>query len=55
MKTIDYAVSQEAFQLEFNDELNLYKTTPVPKDLDSYYESSDYISHTDAKTTTTEI
>ncbi|PTX60478.1 methyltransferase family protein [Kordia periserrulae] len=47
----DYSVSGEEFQLVFDAVLELYKTEPQPslEKLGSYYESEDYISHTDAK------
>ena len=49
IKTKDFSISQESFTLEYNAEFHLYKTTPVPENLDAYYESDVYISHTDAK------
>src|SRR5690606_29530675 len=49
MKVKDFSVSQETFELQYNPEYNLFKTTPVPSDLNKYYQSEDYISHTDAK------
>lgn len=51
IKVQDYSVSNENFELLLDSELELLKTHPQP-DLDSlgkYYESEDYISHTDAK------
>ena len=51
IKTKDYSVSQETFILNYNEKYHLYETSPVPKDLDKYYETEDYISHTDAKDT----
>ena len=51
LKIKDHAVSQETFELHLDTELQLLTTTPVPKDLDRYYESPSYISHTDAKQT----
>ncbi|YCO56676.1 class I SAM-dependent methyltransferase [Psychroserpens sp. MEBiC05023] len=47
----DYSVSGETFQLMHNDVLDMLETTPQPsKDtLAKYYDSDDYISHTDAK------
>ncbi|ALM08479.1 methyltransferase [Sediminicola sp. YIK13] len=44
----DHSVSQEEFTLIHNKELDYYITTPVPKNLDLYYESDSYISHTDS-------
>jgi len=49
LKTKDYSVSNEYFELLLDSKYELLKTFPVPKDLDKYYQSEDYISHTDAK------
>lgn len=47
----DYSVSGESFHLIYNDTLDMLETHPQPSldKLPSYYESEDYISHTDAK------
>lgn len=47
----DYSVSGEEFQILLDEELQLLKTypQPAPDKLGSYYESDDYISHTDGK------
>jgi 2-polyprenyl-3-methyl-5-hydroxy-6-metoxy-1,4-benzoquinol methylase len=47
----DHSVSGEEFQLIHNEELDLLETQPQPSEdkLGDYYESEDYISHTDAK------
>lgn len=47
----DYSVSGEEFQLLMDEDLELLKTHPHPslENLGSYYESEDYISHTDGK------
>ena len=47
----DYSVSGEEFELLLDEELQLLKThpQPAPEKLGSYYESDDYISHTDGK------
>jgi len=49
----DYSVSQETFSLLYNKEYDLLKTYPTPSldVLGKYYESEDYISHTDSKRT----
>ncbi len=44
----DYLVSGEKFDLIKEPDYEILKTTPVPEKLESYYESEDYISHTDA-------
>ena len=45
----DYSVSQETFELLHDEELDMLITHPQPslEKLPSYYESLDYISHTD--------
>ena len=45
----DYSVSQETFELLYDEDLDMLITHPQPslEKLPSYYESVDYISHTD--------
>jgi ubiquinone/menaquinone biosynthesis C-methylase UbiE len=47
----DFTVSQKTFSLHLDEDLQLLKTVPFPSldELASYYESDDYISHTDSK------
>ena len=47
----DYSVSKETFQLYHDEDLDMLITTPQPslENLGKYYESVDYISHTDSK------
>ncbi|WP_106793704.1 bifunctional 2-polyprenyl-6-hydroxyphenol methylase/3-demethylubiquinol 3-O-methyltransferase UbiG [Aquimarina sp. Aq78] len=47
----DYTVSGEKFQLLYDKEYDMLVTSPKPneKELGKYYESEDYISHTDSK------
>ncbi|QCX41142.1 class I SAM-dependent methyltransferase [Aureibaculum algae] len=47
----DYTVSHETFSISIDKESELLVTTPQPKeeDLGKYYESEDYISHSDTK------
>lgn len=47
----DYSVSGEVFKLIENTEFGYLETTPQPslENLSSYYESEDYISHTNSK------
>lgn len=49
LSVTDYSVSKEKFELLLDEELQMLKTTPVPSinDLPRYYESEEYISHTD--------
>jgi predicted SAM-dependent methyltransferase len=52
-KVKDHSISKESFDLLLDEELQLLKTTPQPTldKLPFYYESDDYISHTDSKRT----
>ena len=49
----DHSVSKETFSLLYNKEYDILKTHPTPSldILPKYYESEDYISHTDGKRT----
>lgn len=49
----DHTVSHTFFQLQYDAELDMLHTYPQPAetDLGKYYESDDYISHTDSKRT----
>ena len=49
----DHSVSKETFSLLYNKEYDILKTHPTPslEALPKYYESEDYISHTDGKRT----
>ncbi|GGB77251.1 methyltransferase [Flavobacterium suaedae] len=51
LKVKDHSVSGEVFELVLDQELHLLKTEPQPspENLGRYYESEDYISHTDGK------
>ena len=44
----DHSVSKEDFKLLRNEEYDLLITSPIPDNLSSYYESEEYISHTDS-------
>jgi len=45
----DHSVSKEKFNLVYDEELDMYSTNPIPQDIEKYYLSEDYISHTDSK------
>jgi 2-polyprenyl-3-methyl-5-hydroxy-6-metoxy-1,4-benzoquinol methylase len=47
----DNSVSKEVFELLYDEDLDMLITSPQPKgtELSKYYESDDYISHTDGK------
>jgi len=51
LKTKDYAVTGEEFELLYDETLKMLVSKPQPLDLDKYYKSENYISHTDASTT----
>ncbi len=53
IKVKDHSVSGEEFELLLDENLQLLKTHPQPstENLGRYYESDDYISHTDGKRT----
>ena len=57
LKTKDYSVSKENFELLLDDRIDLLITNPRPKkeNLGKYYETENYISHTDRKKSVTEI
>ena len=48
LKTKDFSISGEDFELLLDEELEMLVTKPQPKDLQKYYESDAYISHTDS-------
>ena len=48
LKTKDHSVTHEYFDLLLDQELDMLVTNPQPVDLKKYYESQEYISHTDA-------
>jgi len=47
LKVKDYFLTQESFELKKETETGILYTTPTPTDLDKYYQSENYISHTD--------
>ena len=51
MSCKDYTVSQESYELLLNKKFDMMVTQPVPSDLENYYKSEDYISHTNASKT----
>lgn len=50
----DYTVSNEKYKLYYNNELDMLMTYPIPKDINKYYKSDTYISHTDNNKTITD-
>lgn len=51
LSVVDYSVSKETFDLYYDPNLDMLITHPQPilENLEKYYESEDYISHTDNK------
>jgi len=47
LKTKDYLVTKEHFHLEYDSEKDMLITQPIPTDITKYYDSNNYISHTD--------
>lgn len=45
----DYTVSEQLFDVKRNHAYDMLVTFPVPKNLEDYYKSEKYISHTDSK------
>lgn len=48
LKTRDFSVTGEEFELVLDEERQMLITRPQPEDLETYYQSESYISHTDA-------
>jgi len=44
----DYSISKEEFNIYYNEEYDLLLTKPIPNNIGKYYESEEYISHTDS-------
>lgn len=57
LSVVDYSVSKENFDLYYDETLDMLITHPQPslENLGKYYESEDYISHTDNKRSLFEI
>ena len=47
----DNTVSGDYFEVKMHEEYEMLVTSPVPKNLENYYKSETYISHTDSKKT----
>ena len=48
LKTKDFSVTGEAFDLVFDETSQMLLTRPKPDNLEPYYQSPNYISHTDS-------
>jgi len=51
LRTKDHSVSQEEFELLYDENLDMLVTRPIPNNLQDYYKSEGYISHTDSRKT----
>lgn len=51
LKTKDYFYSRQEFDLLFDDKNEMLITSPVPDNLENYYQSETYISHSDQSKT----
>lgn len=51
LRTKDFSVTGDAFELLLDEDLQMLVTRPQPENLEAYYQSKAYISHTDANTT----
>ncbi|MFX0556063.1 class I SAM-dependent methyltransferase [Maribacter sp. CXY002] len=47
LKTKDYFFTNDEFELLYDQELDMLVTHPQPKDISEYYDSTNYISHSD--------
>lgn len=45
MKVKDHFLSGETFELQETEVKGIYKTFPIPQNIEKYYESKEYISH----------
>ena len=50
LTTKDYLLTKEEFSLEIDTYYDMLVTKPQPKNLDKYYQTTNYISHTDQST-----
>ena len=51
LKTSDFFLSKEQFELLYDEEWDMLVTHPKPENLSKYYESENYISHSDGERT----
>ena len=51
----DYLVSNEMYEIMFNEELEMLVTSPIPCDLEDYYESDKYQSYFNEKITVSNL
>ena len=51
LNCVDNTVSNESYEVMYNKQYDMLVTSPVPLNLENYYLSDSYISHTDSKKT----
>lgn len=51
LKTNDFFLSNEAFELLYDETLDMLVTSPQPIDIEKYYQTDNYISHSDGENT----
>lgn len=51
IKLKDYFLTQEEFEIRIDEKTEILKTFPQPEQLDRYYESENYLSHSSSKKT----
>ncbi|UOY08852.1 class I SAM-dependent methyltransferase [Muricauda sp. SCSIO 64092] len=51
LKTNDFFLSNEAFELLYDEKLDMLVTSPQPVNIEKYYETDNYISHSDGEGT----
>ena len=51
LESKDFSVTKERFDLFYDENLDMLVTKPQPENLDEYYQSESYISHTDSSKT----
>ena len=51
LKTNDFFLSNEAFELLYDETLDMLVTSPQPINMEKYYEADNYISHSDGEST----
>ena len=45
MNITDHFLTKESFEIQETETKGVFKTFPIPENLDKYYDSADYISH----------
>jgi len=51
LTTKDHSVSKEAFELQYDPDMEMLHTVPRPMEIERYYQDENYVSHTDGNRT----